>query len=169
MDLVRLEGRKYDGKRNFIKNFKARYKYEYIGITEALIPEVLSFQDYWCVEKDCEKVKSLRDESDAVKDMLINFTPFGLIAGALRVENRICAVCIAEPLNPETIVIHVLKGVREMSGVYQTVFNEFLSREAGIYSFVNMEQDLGVEGLRKSKESYHPHKMIRKFTLSLTS
>lgn len=162
-ELIRLEGRKYDGKRNFIRNFKSAYKYDYLEVSVDSIGEVLSFQDYWCVEKDCEKVKSLRDESAAVKDMLLNLKDFGLMAGALRVDGKICAVCVAEPLNPDTLVIHVLKGVREIAGVYQTVFNEFLRRHTGGFRYVNMEQDLGIEGLRRSKESYHPVSMVKKY------
>jgi hypothetical protein len=91
---------------------------------------------------------------------------FNLKAGALRVNGQISAVCIAESLNPQTLVIHVLKGAQGKTGIYQTMFNEFLSREAARYSFINMEQDLGIEGLRKSKESYHPLTLVKKFSLS---
>ena len=166
-DLIRLQGRKYDGKRNFIKNFKSTYQYDYVTVTQEVVPEILRFQDVWCVEKGCSQSKSLQDESEAVKIMLGLPGSFSLKAGALRVGGRICAICIAEALNPETLVIHVLKGAQGMTGIYQTIFNEFLSREAAAFRFVNMEQDLGVAGLRKSKESYQPLRFIRKFTLSL--
>jgi uncharacterized protein len=166
-DLIRLEGRKYDGKRNFIKNFKSAYRYEYLPVTSELVPEILRFQDVWCVEKGCSQSKSLQDESAAVKIMLMNFGLFPLKGGVIRSDGRICAVCIGERLNPETMVIHVLKGAQGMAGIYQTIFNEFLSHEAADYRFVNMEQDLGVAGLRKSKESYQPVRLAVKFTLSL--
>jgi len=168
-DLIKLEGRKYDGKRNLIKNFKSKFRYEYIPVSENTVPEILRFQDVWCVEKGCGQSKSLQDESSAVKAMLAHLGDFSLNAGALRVNGRICAVCIAESLNPQTLVIHVLKGAHGMTGIYQTMFNEFLSREAAGFSFVNMEQDLGIEGLRRSKDSYHPIAMVRKFSLSLAS
>ena len=167
-DLINLKGRKYDGKRNFIKTFRSRYSYEYIQLTEADVPEVLRFQDIWCVEKGCGQSKSLQDESEAVRVMLSFISLFSLKAGALRVDAKICAVCIAEALNPETLVIHALKGASGMTGIYQTMFNEFLEREAVAYRYVNMEQDLGIPGLRKSKESYHPLDFVRKFSLSLS-
>jgi uncharacterized protein len=167
-DLIRLSGRKYDGKRNFIKNFKAAHEYEYIQVTEAVVSEILRFQDIWCVQKGCSQSKSLLDESEAVKEMLAHLSLFKLKAGALRVEGKICAVCIAEMLNPETIVIHVLKAAQGIVGIYQTIFNDFLAREAGAIKFVNMEQDLGIAGLRKSKESYQPVRLIGKYTLRLS-
>jgi hypothetical protein len=168
-DLIKLEGRKYDGKRNLIKNFKSKFQYEYITVNENTVPEILRFQDVWCVEKGCGQSKSLQDESDAVKAMLSHLGLFSLKAGALRVNGQISAVCIAESLNPQTLVIHVLKGAQGMTGIYQAMFNEFLSREAARYSFINMEQDLGIEGLRKSKGSYHPLKLLKKFSLSYVS
>ncbi|MFA5099735.1 MAG: phosphatidylglycerol lysyltransferase domain-containing protein [Candidatus Omnitrophota bacterium] len=166
-DLIRLEGRKFDGKRNFIRNFRSKYQYEYVTVTADVVPEVLRFQDVWCVEKGCSQSKSLLDEGEAVKIMLGHFVSFSLKAGALRVGGRICAVCIAEALNADTLVIHVFKGAHGMAGIYPTVFNEFLSREAYASRFINMEQDLGIAGLRKSKESYQPVRLVRKFTLSL--
>jgi hypothetical protein len=132
------------------------------------VPEVLRFQDVWCVEKGCGQSRSLQDEAEAVKVMLTHLRLFSLKAGALRVDGKICAVCIAEPLNPETLVIHVLKGAQGMAGIYPAVFNEFLAREGTPYRYVNMEQDLGIAGLRRSKESYQPVRMVGKFTLSLS-
>ena len=166
-DLIRLEGRKYDGKRNLIKKFRSKYRYEYVPVTPDAVAEILSFQDVWCVEKGCSQSKSLQDESDAVRIMLQHLRLFSLKAGALRVGSNICAICVAEALNPETLVIHALKGAQGMPGINQTMFNEFLSREAGMSRFINMEQDLGVAGLRKFKESYQPVRLVRKFTLSL--
>jgi len=63
--------------------------------------------------------------------------------------------------------MHVLKASRFVPGLYQTLYREFLKREAQTCRFINMEQDLGIEGLRKAKLSYHPCAMVKKFTLSL--
>ena len=65
---------------------------------------------------------------------------------------------------PETLI----PVVNELLKAYQAIQNEFLTREEGVFEFVNLEQDLGIEGLRKSKLSYHPFKMIKKFTLTST-
>ena len=167
-DLIELKGRRYDAKRNFIKHFKSAYRFDYVPVTEAEIGEVLRFQNVWCVEKGCGQSKSLQDEAEAVRTMLAHLRLFSLKAGALAVDGAICAVCIAEALNHETLVIHALKGAKGMNGIYPTLFNEFLRREAAAYRYINMEQDLGVPGLRASKESYQPVRMTRKFTLSLT-
>jgi hypothetical protein len=35
------------------------------------------------------------------------------------------------------------------------------------YTYVNREQGLGAEGLRKAKESYFPHHMVNQYTITL--
>ena len=63
--------------------------------------------------------------------------------------------------------MHVLKADPNVAGLYQAMLHEFLEHEAGNFNYVNLEQDLGIEGLRKSKQSYHPIEMIKKYTLSI--
>ena len=163
-ELIELKGKKYDGKRNFIKKFRELYPYEYITLDDRTNRECLDFQDLWCLTKGCEREKSLVREEAAVKEMCANFSFFGLCGGALRVDGKICAIAVGQRLNPETMVMHVLKAMPGIKGAYQTMHNEFLFREARGFRFLNMEQDLGVEGLRKSKLSYQPVAMIEKYS-----
>lgn len=166
-DLIELSGRKYDGKRNLIRKFKARYEYEYIGLDASNAGECLEFEETWCTIKDCDSIQGLDNERQAIREMVLNFGHFPLLAGAIRVSGRISAVAIAEKLNPDTLVMHVLKADPDMPGLYQAIFNEFLLRQKKDFAYVNLEQDLGVEGLRRAKESYHPIKLINKYTLRL--
>lgn len=168
-ELVNLAGRKYDGKRNFIRRFRAQRAYEYVDLHASHIPQCLAFKEKWCLLRDCDGVESLRNEKKAVREMILNCEEFGLIGGAVRVSGEIVAMAIGERLNPDTLVIHVLKAHADMPGLYQTMLNEFLSRRGGPFAWVNMEQDLGVEGLRKAKLSYHPAHMVRKFIVTRAS
>lgn len=166
-DLIGLAGRKFDGKRNLIKKFSSTYDYEYVDLDASHMNECLEFQQRWCTIKDCESVEGLKNERRAISEMIHHCEVFDLIAGAIRVEGKIVAVAIAQRLNQDTLVMHVLKADPNMPGLYQTINNEFLKSRAGNYSYVNFEQDLGIEGLRKSKQSYYPVRMIPKYTLKL--
>jgi hypothetical protein len=166
-DLITLAGRKYDGKRNLIRKFKSFFKYEYVKLTPEHVEECFQFEEEWCSIKHCDSVIGLFKEKRAIREMIAHCKEFDLVAGAVRVEGRICALAIGQRLNPDTLVMHALKANPTLPGLYQVICNEFLAREAGGYGFVNMEQDLGVEGLRKFKLSYHPVEMIKKYTLGL--
>ncbi len=168
-DLIELAGRRYDGKRNLIKKFKENYSYEYIGLAGSNVKACLEFEDTWCLIKDCDSVEGLNNERQAFREMISNFSGFGLIGGAIKINNAIAAAAIAERLNPDTLVMHILKADPEIPGLYQTMMNDFISREGGAFKYVNLEQDLGVEGLRKAKASYHPVRMINKYKLFLNA
>jgi hypothetical protein len=86
-----------------------------------------------------------------------------LTGGAVVVEGRIEAFAIGERLNLAAAVVHFEKANPELRGMYQLINQWFCRNELAEYSFVNREQDLGIEGLRKAKESYCPHHMVRKF------
>ncbi len=164
-DLAELPGRKYDGKRNHIKKFREQYAFEYLVLDESHAAQCLAFQDDWCAIKDCDNDLGLSSERDAVREMLAHCHLWHLIAGAITLQGRICALAIGEKLNLSTMVMHVLKADPRIPGLYQAMLNEFLSRSAGSFEFVNLEQDLGLEGLRRAKQSYHPAFQVEKFIL----
>lgn len=166
-DLVSLAGRKYDGKRNLIKKFIGEHEYRFVEFNASDVSKCLDFEDKWCSIKDCDSVEGLNNERKAIENMVANFSEFNLIAGAIEINSAVLALAIAERLNLNTLVMHVLKADPGIPGLYQVMMNEFLKKNSDGFEYVNLEQDIGIEGLRKSKESYHPVRMIDKYTISL--
>lgn len=167
-DLIDLPGRKYDGKRNLIKKFKFEYSdYVYSDINAPDAALILGFEEDWCTIKDCDRVEGLNNEREMLRQIVAHFSDFCLKAGAITLEGKIRAVAIAETLNPDTLVMHALKADPSVPGLYQTMLNGFLRAHAKAFKYVNLEQDLGIAGLRASKQSYHPVRMIKKYTVSL--
>lgn len=164
-DLIDLPGRKFDAKRNFINKFESERSHEYLQMTHQTAQECMDFADYWCEEKSCETVEGMRKEHCAVYQILANFDALRLRGGAIRVDGAIVAFSLGELLNPRTLVVHVEKADPRIGGLYQVINNEFSRHEARSLEYVNREQDLGVSGLRKAKESYHPVRMVEAFTI----
>ncbi len=166
-DLIELSGRHYDGKRNFITRIKSERNWVYEPMTGKTAEECKNFADEWCVEKMCDTSEGLRKERSAVYEMLDNFEILGIVGGLIRIDGIVSAFSLGEPLNPDTIVIHIEKANAKVEGLYQLINNEFCKNEANGYKYVNREQDLGIPGLRKAKESYRPIKMIEVYRLTL--
>ena len=120
-DLIDLPGRKFDGKRNFMKRFKSQADYEYVRLSHLTMDECHRFSDYWCEERECHMIEGLREEYIAVYEMLSNSEALGIVGGALRVEGEVVAFSLGEALNPETFVVHVEKADSKFDGVYQTI------------------------------------------------
>ena len=82
-------------------------------------------------------------------------------------EDFISAFTVAEKLDKDTLLIHFEKGCPQYKGIYQAINNIFLSNIDAMYQTVNREQDLGDNGLRKAKESYHPVDFVKKYNVVL--
>jgi hypothetical protein len=165
-DLIQLEGRKYHRKRNHIKQFKEKYSYQYILLTPEWVSECLRLENEWCDLRHCEVVPGLANESVAIKEAFTHFEQLGVKGGAILINGKLEAFTLGEPLNPETVVIHIEKANPAYEGLYPLINQAFLENEWSGYTYVNREQDLGEEGLRKAKESYFPHHMIHKYTIT---
>jgi len=166
-NLVALSGAKYDGKRNLIKKFNINHEFEYVKLNSLNAAECLGFEDNWCTIKNCDAVEGLAQERSAIREMINNFSIFELIGGMIKVTGKIYAVAIAQKLNPRTLVMHILKADPGFVGLYQLINNEFLKHEGSGFEYVNFEEDMGVEGLRKAKLSYHPERFINKYKIGL--
>ncbi|MDD5686964.1 MAG: phosphatidylglycerol lysyltransferase domain-containing protein [Elusimicrobia bacterium] len=166
-DLTELKGKGFDSKRNFIRRFKNSYPFTYKKLTNNDIKKCISFMDEWCLLKDCQHKDGLSKERKAIKYMLENFEYLNIKSGIIEIDAKIIAVSMGEALNSETFVVHIEKANSNFIGIYQAINQMFCESEASGYKYINREQDLGVPGLRKAKESYHPFKMIKKYTLSL--
>lgn len=165
-ELIDLPGDKFHDKKNLLNQFRKKYEYRYLPLTPEIIDRGLSFQHTWCAERECEKDEGLAHEHCATFRMLRHFRELELLGGAFEVDGQLVSLTLAEPLNPETMVIHVEKGKAGMTGIYQAINQEFLSHAAREYRYVNREQDLGIPGLRKAKMSYNPVRLVEKFILT---
>ncbi len=166
-DLIQLKGKDFDAKRNFIRRFNENYTFEYKQIDRTNIEKCLSFEKEWCSAKECQRVEGLSAERTAVQEMLKFMEKLRIKGGLIEVNGKVEAVSLGEELNPETFVIHIEKANGSYTGIYQAINQMFAQDAARKYKFINREQDLGVTGLRRAKESYHPHHMVKKYTLTL--
>jgi len=166
-DLNELKGRKYHRKRNHIKQFQEKYSYQYIPLTPEWIPQCLQLETEWCDLRQCEASPGLLNESLAIKEAFTHYEELGVKGGAILINAKVEAFTLGEPLNPETVVIHIEKANPAYEGLYPTIHQAFLENQWSGTTYVNREQDLGEEGLRKAKESYFPHHMVNKYTVTL--
>jgi hypothetical protein len=115
--------------------------------------------------RECVEIPDLLSEDYAVHMALTNFEELDYRGGAIKVEGRIEAFSLGELLNNNTAVIHIEKANPEIPGLYAAINQMFCSNTWAEIEFINREQDLGNDGLRKAKESYIPDHMINKYTI----
>ncbi len=161
-DLITLTGKKFQPKRNHINKFKKTYAYEYLPITKDLIPGCLELYSKWCRENGGCEDPSLIDERISVERAFANFEELGLTGGALRVDGNIVAYSYGQPLTADTFGVHAEKSLYEIDGGFSMINQQFAEHVCAGYAYMNREEDLGLESLRKAKMSYHPAILLEK-------
>lgn len=160
--MATLSGKKYHSKRNHIKRFMDN-DWSYEPITSENIAECLAMSKDWCRENDCSNDKSKSNEYQAIQHAINHFETLELIGGVLRVSSKVVAYTIGERLNSDTIIIHIEKAFTDIQGAYPAINQLFIQSVEADYTYVNREEDLGVEGLRKAKLSYKPEILLEKY------
>lgn len=167
-ELGELRGKKFHKKKNLVNQFKKLYSYTYEPMTADCVEAVLEMQEEWCMWRECEDSQSLLAENDAIRRVLEQWDEIpSLIGGSIQVEGKVIAYTVAEAINNETVVIHFEKGQTDYKGIYQAINNFFLTDGGSRFTYVNREQDLADEGLRKAKMSYNPIDFVKKFVVEL--
>jgi hypothetical protein len=161
-ELIELSGNKYRQNRRWLTKFFDQYNYEFHLITEDLIEKTKELQLEWCIMRECEEDESLIMEQVAINEALDNFNELKFTGGLLCVDDKCVAYTFGEKLNSDTLVIHIEKANVQFEGSYQAINNLFLKNCCEDVFYVNREQDLGILGLRRAKESYKPHQMVKK-------
>jgi len=164
--LITLKGKKLQSKRNHINRFKAdNPDWEYFPITsQKEIAECLRMLNEW--EEDKDKC-ILRFDYIATKIMLDNFDQLELKGGAIKVNGKIVAFSIGERLTDDTFVVHVEKAFGEINGAYTIINQQFVENESSSFVYVNREEDMGLESLRKAKMSYQPDILLQEGIVKL--
>ena len=164
-DLKTLTGTKYKSQRNHINYFQKTYNtYLFEEITEKNINEVKEFNNslYSNVTKNSD---IFVEEQKKTVEVLDNYCIYGLIGGILRLNGSIVAFSIGEICN-DVLFIHIEKADIKYKGVYQMINYEFANHFASDkIKYINREEDVGDEGLRFSKQSYHPCDIIKKYII----
>jgi hypothetical protein len=172
-ELAELKGRKYDGKRNHIKNFTRRFPdYEFIPLDSTFKKQALKLFSAWFeVRKESRFFPRLTytSQTRAIETAFSYFNELKLIGGALLVEKDLKGFILGSTLNPETISVHFQYAHPDFPGVAQTLLWEACNKIFSKFTYVNLEQDLGIPGLRKAKLSYHPLRMEKKFEIKQRS
>lgn len=161
-EILNLAGNKYRQNRRWLQKFLNSYNYEFQILTQQLIGKCKELQLEWCEVRACTEDESLEAEQEAIYEALDNFTALGFSGGILCVDEKCAAYTFGEMLNEDTLVIHIEKAHLEFEGAYQAINNLFLKNCCDEAKYVNREQDLGIEGLRRAKESYKPIRMVKK-------
>jgi len=154
-----LPGRHRSGQRNQIAQFERDHPFAKVHpLEEEQFPLVLGLLDEW---------ELLVPEGDAknAREALKYMDAFDLEGIMLEDGNEAAGFLIFSVQNSETLLLHFAKSLPRFKGAFPYLIRS-LAR-ATSYPWINFEQDLGIEGIRKEKESLVPDLLKKKWWVSV--
>lgn len=165
--LAEYPGKALHGKRNHCNRFEASHQWEFVPITAELIPKCLEFMESWLLENAERLDPSVSHELDALVQALDNYETLGMEGGALFAEGQMLGFTFGEKCSANSFDVHFEKARAEVNGAYPMVCRELCrmirDRHPEI-EYINREEDMGIEALRYSKQSYKPEFLLTKYT-----
>lgn len=173
--LAALQGKTYHKKKNHVSRFLRNYEgiWEFRSLNLCDIAEDMIFvAQKWLeerlssaeIETTDEDKKNLTLEHEMIKIALENKEDFALDGGVLYTNGNPVAMTLASRISETTLDVHFEKCLSEaaQNGAYAAI-NWCFANACDAYEFLNREEDMGIEGLRKAKLSWHPDNLLEKF------
>ena len=165
--LADLLGKKYHKKRNHLNNFKKahpNYTVEKISLENQ--KQVAQMVEDWYMEKSASNTSDFDYEIDFFKRAMQNYQELSLEGLILKDDNQVLAVTFASFLYEQVMDVHFEKARADIDGAYACINNEFAKyviEKFPSVKFLDREEDMGIEGLRKAKQSYYPSYQVVKY------
>lgn len=166
-DLADLKGRKFQRKRNHVNRFwDVHPDCAVVPLESADMDRVQDMLDGWYEARLREEPQGdYYMERVALNKALTHRHALNMEGLVLAEGERILAFTMGSLLTEDTFDVNFEKAVSDADGAYAAVNRAFAQHLRGKYPrlrYLNREDDLGLEGLRKAKLSYCPHHMVEK-------
>lgn len=165
-ELAELKGKRFHAKKNLLNKFNREYegRYEVVNMSRDLAGQAVELLRTIEEKKQVTgfEAETLHMEAEALEEIIPVYDRLGLEGCAIIIDGRLRAYALGGRLGSDTVVEHIEKADTDYAGIYQKINNEFCRMMQGRFTYINREEDMGLEGLRKAKTSYRPVKMIEK-------
>ncbi len=163
-----LAGKKYHKKKNhvnaFMKEYEGRYEYRTLSCKDK--QDMWRFLDRWREKKGTQVEGTLDPEVEGIHSILNQCQDLGVRMGGVYVDGQMEAFTMGSYNQAEDMaIIHIEKANPEIRGMYAFINQQFLVHEFPTVTLVNREDDVGLPGLRKAKQSYNPIGFARKYQI----
>ncbi len=166
--LATLAGKKLQPKRNFVNRFIKNYPdYDYHALTHDDIPACLALDDQWTHRNASDAVNEDElAERQAISYVFHHWDELDGRGGVLYVNRQLVAFTYGAPINEQVFDVCVEKANPFYEGAYAMINKSFAASLPEHYELLNREEDMGLEGLRKAKLSYHPEILLKKYIVT---
>ncbi|MEN6507537.1 MAG: phosphatidylglycerol lysyltransferase domain-containing protein [Smithella sp.] len=163
-NMASFAGKTYTRHRNHLHQFYALYRPEGLPMGGANINDAMTVLRQW---QEDSVLTAGKTDFAVCAEALQNFSALALWGTIYYIENEPAGFTIGEPLNADMFCLHFAKASKRYHGIYEFMFNDAAKQLEPQYRYLNLEEDMGNGNLRRTKTSYGPETILKKYRISL--
>jgi uncharacterized protein len=162
--MAAFSGKQYTRHRNHLNQFFGAYRPVDQPLGPDNLEDALTILQCWQGEST---VSAGKTDFAVCREAIPKFTELALWGTIYYIENEPAGFIIGEALNADMFCLHFAKASKKYHGIYEFMFNDTAKKLESQYKYLNLEEDMGNKNLRKTKSSYGPERILKKYRVSL--
>jgi len=163
-NMASFAGKQYTRHRNHLNQFIGAFRPTQSPLSDDTACDGLAILRQW---QDESVVASCKTDFGVCGEALQKFSKLALWGTIYYIEGDPAGFIIGEALNEETFCLHFAKASKKYHGIYEFMFNDTAKQLLSKYKYLNLEEDMGNKNLRRTKSSYGPERILKKYHVSL--
>ena len=163
-NMASFAGKQYTRHRNHLHQFFRANRPSDQPLGDANSQDAITILQQWQEES---VVVASKTDFAVCEEALQNFSELELWGTIYYIENKPAGFIIGEALNKDTFCLHFAKSSKNYHGIYEFMFHDTAIKLQSQYKFLNLEEDMGNKNLRRTKSSYGPEGLLKKYRVSL--
>jgi len=163
-NMASFAGKQYTRHRNHLNQFLGAFRPERQPLSPDTLEDSLKILRRW---QDESVVAAGKTDFAVCEEALRKFSELALWGTIYYINGDPAGFIIGEALNDDTFCLHFAKASKSYHGIYEFMFNDTARQLQSRYPYLNLEEDVGNKNLRKTKSSYGPERILKKYRVSL--
>lgn len=163
-NMASFAGKQYTRHRNHLNQFLGAYKPVKRPLSDDTLVDGLNILHQW--QNEC-LIASSKTDFSVCEEALKKFSELALWGTVYYIDDEAAGLIMGEALNDEVFCLHFAKASKRYHGIYEYMFNDTAKQLQSQYKYLNLEEDMGSKNLRRTKASYGPERILKKYHVSL--
>ncbi len=162
--MASFSGKQFTRHRNHLNQFFGAYRPTDQPLAAGNLADATAILRLWQEES---VVSAGKTDFAVCAEAIQKFSELALTGTIYYIENEPAGFIIGEALNADMFCLHFAKASKRFHGIYEFMFNDTARKLEPQYKYLNLEEDMGNKNLRKTKSSYGPERILKKYRVSL--
>jgi uncharacterized protein len=162
--MANFKGKQYNRHRNHLNQFLSLYTPNNEPLSKEYLQDAIRVLQEW---QNDSRTAPDKTDFEQCHEALQKFSELALWGTIYYIDNNPAGFIIGEALNVDTFCLHFAKASKNYHGIYEFMFNDTANRLQSQYKYLNLEEDMGNKNLRRTKDSYGPEMLLKKYRVSV--